>query len=161
MSINTPLCTLNSDYVEFLKFLHELGVEYVTCSGLIVTGNAKNEESQNTQLGREEIYQILKDAAEYCYSNGMEINFTSPGWIDEARLKEIGLDVPSCGACLSNMAITPDGKVVPCQSYLSEDALGDMLTDDFDKIWNSKNCKKHRDFSAKMTLTCPLRTEAN
>ena len=40
LSTNTPLCSLNKDYVETLKFLHDLGVRYVTCSGLIITGNA-------------------------------------------------------------------------------------------------------------------------
>ena len=59
----------------------------------------------------------------------MEISFTSPGWVAEEKLTELGLVIPSCGACLSNMAIAPDGEVVPCQSWLGEDAgLGNMLT---------------------------------
>jgi MoaA/NifB/PqqE/SkfB family radical SAM enzyme len=40
VSVNTPLCTLNEDYVKTLEFLHDLGVTYVTCSGLITTCNA-------------------------------------------------------------------------------------------------------------------------
>lgn len=55
ISINTPLCKLNKEYVETLKFLKELGVEYVTCSGLITTGNATKEASVDTQLTGEEI----------------------------------------------------------------------------------------------------------
>ena len=47
VSINTPLCTLNSNYLETLKFLHEMGVTYVTCSGLITTGNATSKESES------------------------------------------------------------------------------------------------------------------
>ena len=54
---------------------------------------------------------MIKEAAIFCHTNGMEINFTSPGWIEDKMLMELGLDVPSCGACLSNMAITPSGKV--------------------------------------------------
>lgn len=107
LSINTPLCTKNREYRDTLKFLHALGVTYVTCSGLIVTGNARKEESERTQLAEEELYRILEDAAAYCYANGMEIAFTSPGWIAEEKLLAIGLSVPSCGACLSNMAIAP------------------------------------------------------
>lgn len=45
LNINTPLCTLNKDYVKTLQFLHEKGVTYVTCSGLITTGNAALEAS--------------------------------------------------------------------------------------------------------------------
>lgn len=160
LSINTPLCSLNKDYPATLKFLKELGVEYVTCSGLIVTGNATKDDSLTTQLSPEDIYDIVRQSSEYCFANGMEINFTSPGWIPEEKLKSLGLDVPSCGACLSNMAITPDGKVIPCQSWLSDNTLGDMRKDSWKKIWNNPTCKKHRAFSAKMEQICPLRGKA-
>ncbi|MDD6482670.1 MAG: radical SAM protein [Lachnospiraceae bacterium] len=160
LSINTPLCSLNQDYVQTLRFLKELGVRYVTCSGLIVTGNAVKEDSVVTQLSSDVIYGIVREASEYCFANGMEINFTSPGWIAEEKLKALGLDVPSCGACLSNMAVTPDGKVIPCQSWLSEETLGDMQKDSWKKIWNYPVCKKHRAFSAQMKQVCPLRGKA-
>lgn len=157
ISINTPLCKLNKDYVETLQFLKELGVEYVTCSGLITTGNATKEESTNTQLSKEELKEILKTAVEYCYSNGMEISFTSPGWIEEEFFAELAISTPSCGACLSNMAITPSGNVVPCQSWLTGDVLGHILKNDWEEIWNSDACVKRRKYSADMTGECPLR----
>ena len=157
ISINTPLCTLNRDYRKTLEFLHEKGVTYVTCSGLITTGNAAKEPSENLQLSTDEIKTILKDAVEYAYANGMEISFTSPGWVEAEFCEELGITVPTCGACLSNMAVTPSGNVVPCQSWLSDDILGNMLTDDWEKIWDSETCAKHRDYSAKMLGKCPLR----
>lgn len=158
LSINTPLCSLNKNYVETLKFLHELGVKYVTCSGLIVTGNASKEESKATQLSEEELYNILKEACKFTNENLMEISFTSPGWIKEKELKAIGLDIPSCGACLSNMAIAPDGEVVPCQSWLGKEAgLGNILEVKWADIWNSPKCKKQREYSAKTNGKCPLR----
>ena len=157
LSINTPLCTLNKDYVKTLQFLHEKGVLYVTCSGLITTGNAAKEASENLQLSLAEIREILKGAVEYCYKNGMEISFTSPGWVDESFCKELGISTPNCGACLSNMAITPGGNVVPCQSWLNGASLGNFLKDEWSQIWNSKACKEHKDFSALMRCECPLR----
>ena len=158
LSINTPLCSLNKNYVETLKFLHELGVKYVTCSGLIVTGNASKEESKATQLSEEELYNILKEACKFTNENLMEISFTSPGWIKEKDLKAIGLDIPSCGACLSNMAIAPDGEVVPCQSWLGKEAgLGNILEAKWADIWNSPKCKKQREYSAKTNGKCPLK----
>lgn len=160
LSINTPLCSKNKNYKETLEFLKELGVEYVTCSGLIVTGNAAKASSTATQLSSDEIYETVKAASSYCFANGMEINFTSPGWISEEKLRALGLDVPSCGACLSNMAVTPNGKVIPCQSWLDGEVLGDMRTERFSKIWNHPACKKHRTFSANMDQTCPLRGKA-
>ncbi len=157
ISVNTPLCTLNKDYVSTLKYLHALGVTYVTCSGLITTGNAKMEDSASLRLTRDEISRILKDAVEYCADNDMEISFTSPGWVEDELCEQLGISTPGCGACLSNMAITPGGKVVPCQSWLSDEPLGDILCDEWGKIWDSTECRKRREFSAEMTGKCPLR----
>ena len=157
VSINTPLCILNKDYVKTLKLLHELGVIYVTCSGLITTGSAVGAESEALQLESAELEKILREAVAYCHQNDMEIAFTSPGWLEESVFEELNIPSPSCGACLSNMAITPGGNVVPCQSWLSDKPLGNMLTDDWQEIWESEPCKARRDFSAQITGECPLR----
>lgn len=157
VSVNTPLCSLNKDYVRTLGFLKELGVTYVTCSGLITTGNAAREDSVTLQLDKEEISSILKGAVRYCTDNGMEISFTSPGWVDDELCEELGITTPNCGACLSNMAITPGGNVVPCQSWLSDTALGNILSDDWNSIWEGDVCKKRREYSAGMHGRCPLR----
>lgn len=160
VSVNTPLCAVNSDYAETLKFLHALGVKFVTCSGLILTGNALSEGSASTQLTSDELYAALKNAFDYCSEHDMDINFTSPGWIEDDKLKEIGfLSTPTCGACLSNMAVSPDGHVVPCQSWLSGEALGNMLSDPWDSIWDNPACKNIRKQSSKMEHICPLRED--
>lgn len=162
VSVNTPLCSLNKDYVNCLRFLHSKGIIYVTCSGLITTGNALKSDSEALQLSESEIKDVLLDAAKYCFENGMEINFTSPGWIhDKEFFAELGINIPSCGACLSNMAITPCGDVVPCQSWLSGDSLGNILTSDWHSIWNSDACVSKRDFSSEMLGLCPLRKGCN
>ncbi len=157
VSVNTPLCTLNRNYADTLAWLHEKGVVYVTCSGLITTGNAAGEASEKLQLTGEELEKILGDAVRYCHENGMEIAFTSPGWITQAVFDELNIPSPSCGACLSNMAVAPGGNVVPCQSWLSDEPLGNMLKDDWQTIWESEACSARRDASAEMTGECPLR----
>lgn len=157
MSVNTPLCTANRDYVKTLGFLRSKGVTYVTCSGLITTGNAATPESERLQLSADEMEQVLREAVEYCHAHGMEISFTSPGWVEPGFCHELGLSEPSCGACLSNMAVTPGGHVVPCQSWLDGEVLGDMLADDWKAIWNGGRCAQIRDHSALMDGTCPLR----
>ena len=158
VSINTPLCELNKDYLSTLKFAKSLGLTYATSSGLIVTGNATTEESKATQLTEKEITDVMYAACEYAEEQEMELQFTSPGWITEEDLKKMKLDIPGCGACLSNMAITPDGNVVPCQSWLGEKAsFGNILKVKWKKIWNSKRCERIRKNSAKNSLTCPLR----
>ena len=157
ISVNTPLCTLNRDYVKTLEFLRGKGVIYVTCSGLITTGNAATGESMDLQLTHEEIRDVLRDAVEYCFANGMEISFTSPGWVSDEYCQELGITTPNCGACLSNMAVTPGGNVVPCQSWLSDGVLGSMLTDDWKDIWNGERCRAIREVSSQMRCECPLR----
>lgn len=156
VSINTPLCTTNKNYVKTLKFIKSLGVNYVSCSGLIVAGNATKEESKATQLSEDELHNILINACKYCEENHIQISFTSPGWVVEEKLRALNLMVPSCGACLSNMAISPNGKVIPCQSWLNGEILGDMRLDDWKKIWNNPKCVQKRKYSAKMDQKCPL-----
>ena len=157
VSINTPLCTLNREYEKTLELLHRLGVIYVTCSGLITTGSAATPASEALQLKKEEMEDILRRAVSFCHQNGMEIAFTSPGWLDGQVFEELNIPSPSCGACLSNMAVSPGGNVIPCQSWLSGQPLGNMLQDDWNRIWESAPCKERRAFSALMTGECPLR----
>ena len=150
---------MNKDYRRTLEYLHEKGVIYVTCSGLITTGSAAEMESSELQLSGAELEEILRDAVKYCHENGMEINFTSPGWIEPEVFEELNIPSPSCGACLSNMCITPSGNVVPCQSWLSDEPLGNMLKDDWKTIWESEPCVSGRYYSSEMLGECPLRRE--
>ena len=157
ISINTPLCKKNADYENTLKFVHSLGVRFVTVSGLICTGMAGINHKEY-DLTSDELFEIVKTAKEFCNAHEMEIDFTSPGLINAEKLDELGMNVPMCGACLSNMAIAPDGTVVPCQSWLGEDAsLGNILTDPFKRIWNHTMCKQLRNMSEEQALACPFR----
>ena len=158
VSVNTPLCSLNTHYAETLRFAHSLGVRYATCSGLIPSGSACGQESRATALTPEQLTDVLRQAVDTAEELGMELDFTSPGWLEEETLRSLGLNlIPSCGACLSNMAVTPDGKVVPCQSWLSDEPLGDLLHDDWTDIWNSPRCAAIRAESAKLEHICQLK----
>lgn len=159
ISINTPLCKKNADYGRTLEFIHSLGVRFVTVSGLICTGMAGiNHEEYD--LSSAQLFEIVRAAKEYCNAHEMEMDFTSPGLIDAEKLEDLGMNVPMCGACLSNMAIAPDGTVVPCQSWLGKDSsLGNILTDPFKKIWNHPMCKALRNMTEVQALTCPFRAK--
>ena len=158
VSVNTPLCSLNTAYDETLRFVHGLGVRYVTCSGLIPSGGAVGDESRATALTEQQLTDVLTKAVAATEELEIELDFTSPGWLKEETLRALGLTlVPSCGACLSNMAVAPDGGVIPCQSWLSSQPLGNILADDWDKIWQSERCAAIRAKSAKMEQLCQLR----
>ena len=157
ISINTPLCKKNADYERTLAFIYSLGVRFVTVSGLICTGMAGINHKEY-DLTSDELFEIIKTANEFCNAHEMEIDFTSPGLINAEKLDDLGMNVPMCGAALSNMAIAPDGTVVPCQSWLGADAsLGNILTDPFKRIWNHPMCKQLRNMSEEQALSCPFR----
>lgn len=159
VSVNTPLCSLNRDYAATLRFAAALGVRYATCSGLIPSGGAEGAESRATRLSAEELTEILQSAVAAAHELSMELDFTSPGWLPEQTLRALGLHlIPSCGACLSNMAVAPDGTVIPCQSWLGGTALGNILMDDWPAIWDGEACRAIRAESAKMEHICQLQT---
>lgn len=157
ISVNTPICKKNVDYVKTVDFVHSLGVRFVTCSGLICTGMAEgNHESYD--LSENQLFEAVKSAKEYCNSNSMEIDFTSPGLIAKEKLESLNMNVPMCGAALSNMAIAPDGTAIPCQSWLDGTDLGNILTTDFKDIWNHKYCIQLRSMTEECALNCPFRS---
>ncbi len=159
VSVNTPLCKKNADYLKTLEFIKSLGVNFVTVSGLICTGMAEiNHEEYD--LSEDDLFEIVKQAKMSCTLNEMEMDFTSPGLISKEKLEAIGINVPMCGAALSNMAIAPDGAVVPCQSWLNSDAdLGNILTDKFSDIWKNKKCIELRKMTDEEALSCPFRAK--
>lgn len=158
VSINTPLCSLNQDYTATLALANELGVRYATCSGLIPTGGAQSGQSRATRLSPDALTAVLRPAMEYAAAHHMEVNFTSPGWLPDETLTGLGFSqIPSCGACLSNMAIAPDGTVLPCQSWLGAGAgLGNILHDPWKRIWHNSECLRIRGRSAQMEHICQL-----
>ena len=157
VSVNTPLCTSNAEYTKTLELIHSLGVRFATVSGLICTGMASRKH-EHGDLSEDDLFGIVAAAKDFCDKNEMEMDFTSPGLIDADKLRSIGLNVPSCGAALSNMAISPDGTAVPCQSWLGEGgALGNILDTDFSDIWNAELCERLRRVSDTEALGCPFR----
>ena len=158
VSVNTPLCLANRDYISTLTMLSEIGVRYVTVSGLILSG-AATDKAEKYDLTQQELEIVVSSACNYCKGHSMELDFTSPGLIDPAFLRSLGLRTPICGAALSNMSIGPDGTVVPCQSWLREDSgLGNILTDSWRDIWDNKLCRRLRGMSEAEAAFCPFRS---
>ncbi len=161
VSVNTPLVMSNKDYTNTLRFIYELGVYCVGCSSLIPTGGAIDQISSGNTISKSELINILKEAVRLCDELHMDISFTSPGWAESDTLIQLGLpSAPACGAALSNMAISPSGDVVPCQSWLNGTTFGNMLTDPWNKIWNSNTAKRIRSEYALKNL-CGIKEDAS
>ena len=155
--LHTPKDVYKADTERVLhSFMQDAGAQ--TCF-LIQIGNQRDEPELYLpiQQAQEELTAVLRQAVETAEELGMEIDFTSPGWLPEETLRGLGLHlIPSCGACLSNMAVTPDGQVVPCQSWLGGTTLGNLLTDDWPTIWDGEACRAIRAKSAKLEHICQL-----
>ncbi len=161
VSVNTPLCKKNADYEGTLSFIRSLGVRFVTASGLICTGMASTAHKAY-DLTQDELLEIITAAKHACDDADMEIDFTSPGLLPREALEKLGMNVPMCGAALSNMAVAPDGEVIPCQSWLTTTAgLGNILVTDFKKIWEHKRCTALRRMTEREALDCPFRKGAS
>ncbi len=161
VSINTPLCELNKDYVSTLEFLKELGIIYFTCSSIIETGNAETKTSKDTRLSSKDLLEVVKSAKEYCDNNCLYIDFTTPGALDKKVFEELKMNNPICGACMSNMAVAPNGCVVPCQSYLSNSSLGDLTYKSWASIWDNPKTKEIREEALKIENGCLLSKEVH
>jgi MoaA/NifB/PqqE/SkfB family radical SAM enzyme len=154
ISVNTPLLRMNSDYGSTLQFIHGLGVKYASCSGLIPAGAAQGQIKAGAALSNEELMEGLRAAVKTARTLGLDLTFTSPGWLTQAQIQELGLAEPVCGACLSNMAVMPNGAVTACQSWLSNpEGLGNILTRPWKDIWTAPQCKQMRRTSQE---GCPL-----
>lgn len=159
VSINTPLCSLNEDYEGLLRFAAGLGVKYFSCSGLIPAGGAAESESRATRLTPKALREILRRGQITCRELDLSLNFTSPGWLPDDKLRALKLLPPACGACLSNMAVAPDGSVVPCQSWLGGENFGNILEKGWKDIWLSDACRKIRERAVKSDHICLLGEE--
>ena len=162
VSINTPLCTLNKDYKTLVRNIYlSTGIRYFTCSGMILTGNAKNDENDGRRLTEDELTDVLKEALDYARSCNIEIKFTSPGILSNEILKKLKLEEPMCGAGSSNMAISPSGDLIPCQSYLSGLSFGSLVNSEFKDLWKSCSLRKLRKKALALDNGCLLNNEFN
>jgi MoaA/NifB/PqqE/SkfB family radical SAM enzyme len=161
VSVNTPLVAENAlGYTATLQSLHEkLGVRYFTVSGMLPAGGAKKQIDVGNGVPQQDLYEIMSAAKALANELGCELDFTSPGCLTDEQLKSLGMNPPICGACLGNMAIAPDGEVLPCQSWVhNKHALGNLLTTPWDQIWNHDICLEIRQKAADKN-ECPLSQE--
>ncbi len=140
VSTNTTIMRANMDDVEdTMRFLVGLGVKNIAFNGIIRSG--KGEEADGVSL--EELRTVLIRLKEIARETGTNLVWYSPTPYCELNPINLGLGIKQCTACSINMAVEPDGTVLPCQSYYQ--SLGNILTDPWDKIWDHELCKAIRE----------------
>jgi radical SAM protein with 4Fe4S-binding SPASM domain len=153
---NTTLSQYNVNDVEAtIEFLHGLGVKQFACNSLIYSGKAP-EIAKSFALEETSLEPVLNRIKDKARQLSMEFTWYTPTQYCEVNPLQLELGIKSCSACRINMAIEPDGTVIPCQSY-SIAPLGNILKDNWKKIWQNPICIKlrKRKYAPDKCYQCP------
>jgi radical SAM protein with 4Fe4S-binding SPASM domain len=139
MTNTTMLRTNVSSIPGTLDFLAELGVPTVGLNALIHSGRGA---TVGNGLPEAELIPVLEMAKEKTTNAGQRLIWYTPTQYCNLDPMALDLGIKGCTAALYNMCIEPDGAVLPCQSYYKP--LGNILTDEWDSIWNHNLSKRLR-----------------
>ncbi|MCJ7631725.1 radical SAM protein [Candidatus Bathyarchaeota archaeon] len=149
-AIASPIYTLSNttlnkwnvkDIVKTIEFLHNLGLKQFACNSLIYSGKAP-DVVKDFALEDSSLEPILTEIKNKANELGMEFIWYTPTEYCILDPLQLELGIKSCSACRISMCIEPDGTVIPCQSYFTP--LGNILKDDWGKIWKNPLCLKLR-----------------
>lgn len=130
---NTTLLRPNSARLaETLDFLADLGVPTVGLNALIYSGRGATVGSG---LAEAELAPLLEVARARTTAHGQKLIWYTPTQYCQFNPVQLEFGVKGCTAALYSLCVEPDGQVLPCQSYYT--ALGNLLTDDWDSIWQN------------------------
>jgi len=152
---NTTLSRYNaSDFLETIDFLKKLGVAGFGCNSLIYSGKA-NAVSEDFVLQLETLRELLPKIHDKANQRGLKFLWYTPTQYCRFDPVQLGLGVKSCTAAKINMCVGPNGDVYPCQSYF--ESLGNILKDDWKKIWNHPLCMslRAREYAPEKCMECP------
>ena len=129
---NSTLLQSNSLFIDgLLNYLSGLAVPTIGLNSLIYSGKGANV---NSGLKEAELDVYLSKAKEHVQKSGQKLIWYTPTQYCHFDPVTQELGIKGCSAARYNMCIEPDGSVLPCQSYYV--ALGNILKDSWDSIWN-------------------------
>jgi len=155
VTTNTTLSKYNaSEFLQTMDFIKELGVGAFGCNSLIYSGKA-GEISKEFALPLETLNELLPKIRDKANQLGLRFLWYTPTQYCRLDPVKLGLGVKSCTAANVNMCVGPNGDVYPCQSYF--ESLGNLLKDDWPKIWNNPLSVKlrKREYAEPKCKDCP------
>jgi radical SAM protein with 4Fe4S-binding SPASM domain len=155
VTTNTTLSRYNaSEFLQTMDFIKELGVGAFGCNSLIYSGKA-GEISKEFALPLETLNELLPKIRDKANQLGLRFLWYTPTQYCRLDPVKLGLGVKSCTAANVNMCVGPNGDVYPCQSYF--ESLGNLLKDDWPKIWNNPLSVKlrNREYAEPKCKDCP------
>ncbi len=139
VSTNTTIMRANCGEIEeTMRFLVSLGVKNIAFNSIIRSGKGEQAEGITYQ----ELTSALRRLKAIASESKVNLIWYSPTPYCEFNPVNEGVGIKQCTACALNMAIEPDGTVLPCQSYY--EPLGNILSDSWASIWEHDLCKSIR-----------------
>ncbi len=140
VSTNTTIMRANLGGVEdTMRFLVGLGVKNIAFNVIIRSGKGETAVG----ISYEEMCDALHRLKAIADESKVNMIWYSPTPYCEFNPVNEGFGIKQCTACSINMAIEPDGTVLPCQSYYVP--LGNILRDPWERIWDHELCKEIRE----------------
>lgn len=153
MMTNTTITTENVDSIEeTIAFAASLGVPTFGCNSLIYSGSGACVGSGIPENQLQPILERVKDATT---AHDMRLIWYTPTQYCEFDPTGLELGIKGCTAARYNMAVEPNGDVIPCQSYFV--SLGNILTTPWEEIWEHELARylRNRDFKMAKCYNCP------
>jgi radical SAM protein with 4Fe4S-binding SPASM domain len=158
MMTNTTMTTENvslpdgTGIEETIAFAASLGVPTFGCNSLIYSGSAV---AVGSGIREDELVPILEKVKEATQAHAMRLIWYTPTQYCEFDPVGMELGIKGCTAARYNMCVEPNGDVIPCQSYYV--ALGNILTQPWDAIWDHELARylRDRDFMMEKCYDCP------
>jgi len=153
VTTNTTLTRENAEaFPDTLYFSRQLGLKTMGCNSLICSGKGQARIKKDG-LSSQEMKAALSRALEVAGELGIELVWYSPTCYKDLNPLEMGLGIKGCSAAQYNMTIEPDGRVIPCQSWIHQ-GCGNILKDKWETIWNNPICLGLRDRTEVLREEC-------
>jgi radical SAM protein with 4Fe4S-binding SPASM domain len=155
VSTNTTLSKQNAPtFLDTVDFIKSLDVDAFGCNSLIYSGKA-NAVKDEFALPLETLKELLPKIHDKAHQLGLKFLWYTPTQYCRFDPVQLGLGIKSCTAAMINMCVGPNGDVYPCQSYF--ESLGNILTESWEKIWNSPLAQKlrNREYVEPKCKDCP------
>lgn len=154
VSTNTTIMRSTLPDIEgTMRFLIDKGVRNIAFNGLIRSGKGKEAEG----ISPDKMTEVLLRLKEIADDAGARMTWYTPTPYCQLNPINLGLGIKQCTACSLNMAVEPDGTVLPCQSFYVP--VGNVLTDRWDDIWEHDLCRsiREREYLDGECVECGLR----
>ena len=128
---NTTITRANLEGIEeIIPFLKSLAVRSFAVNSIIKAGRSRHHDRG---LEEKELLPVLARLQQQAEREGMRFTWYTPTQYCRLNPVEHDLGVKQCTAGKYNMAVEPDGTVIPCQSFYRP--LGNILHDPFKTIY--------------------------